>query len=424
MSDRRLIGRVLVRSVAEHDWAAPAPGMEELVAGRDLSGLPAAAAFHGVAGCVHASLRGVPAVPAGVHEGVAGVYHHGLRTHLRALGDLRQVAPALDALDVPWLVVKGPALATTAYARPDLRSYGDVDVLVPAGALPAVLDALQALGCRLVDRNWVLLRERRPGEVHLVLPYGTVLDLHWHVLNEPSLRQVFTVPVGAMVERARPLRLGQVVARTLDPVDTLLHLGLHACLSGGNRLIWVKDVERWLARHPPDWDEVVGRAREWGAGLAVAESLRQARDVLGADVPGDALAAMTGSRVWPAVTAAARRLAPVERATGRRTVARMAARSVRRDGASSLAELGRHLARALFRSNPFDPEPATDDTDPASPGSILHPAGDQRDLEAFLEAARLEAAGPAAGGPPAGRETRRGPRPEPGASSARRDQEG
>jgi len=58
----RAVGRVLVRSVADHDWNTAPEGIDDLVRGADLHELPARAAFHGVTGCVHRSLRDNPLV--------------------------------------------------------------------------------------------------------------------------------------------------------------------------------------------------------------------------------------------------------------------------------------------------------------------------------------------------------------------------
>ncbi len=339
----------------------------------DLAHVARAADFHGVSGCAYHSLRSLPggSPPAALER----QYHQSLRDHLRTLADLAHIAPVLDGLGMPWLVFKGPVLAETVYARPDLRSYTDLDVVVPSTALGTVLDALEAAGAALVDRNWRLLEERMFGQVLLSLPHGTPLDLHWHLVHDVILRRRFRVPVADVLARARRLRVGGVVVPVPDPVDSVLFLALHACLAGGHRLVWLKDLEQAVRSVAPFWDDVVSRGRAWDVALPVSVTLGQARRVLGAGVPIDVLDALAGGRGWGLIVDAAYRMSPVERGLGYRSAARMVTRSTRTSVPSSALELARHIAGAV--SQPLVREPPRVDVDPESPQSSRHAAGER-----------------------------------------------
>ena len=130
------------------------------------------------------------------------------RVHLDIRADSPQDIEALGATVVdkesfPWVVMKGPVLSERCYARPDLRAYGDLDMLVPPASFPGAVAAAVDAGATLVDRNWPLAHRQMRGELMLVLPRGTVLDLHWHVLNEPEAREWFPLDPAAMVARRR-----------------------------------------------------------------------------------------------------------------------------------------------------------------------------------------------------------------------------
>lgn len=43
-----------------------------------------------------------------------------------------------------------------------------------------------------------------------------------------------------------------------------MHLAVHACLSGGHRMVWLKDIERQLVKYPVPRDVVEQRARSAG----------------------------------------------------------------------------------------------------------------------------------------------------------------
>lgn len=378
------VGRLLVRCVTEHDWSVPLPEAVHLAESLDLAAVAAAARFHGVTGCVYRSLQPETSTPGAAV--LVEDYRSDVDRHLRALGDLARLGRALDDRGIDWLVVKGPVLAEVVYPRSDLRGYNDLDVVIRGHDMAEALAAVEGTGGHLVDRNWPLLNRLQIGELLLRLHHGTLLDLHWHLLNEATTRRVFSVPMADLTARARPVRLGTVSARTLDATDTLLHLGFHGSLSGGDRLVWLKDVERAVAANPPDWDALVARARAWGVGPPVALALARSRALLGAAVPDGLPETLAQGRAWLTLAAAADRLSPPARASGNRSPSRIVSRAARRDGASSAAELARRLVRAASQRGRLSATPPTPDTDPDSPGSAHHPLGTAADRQAFLDA--------------------------------------
>src|SRR5205807_2067762 len=82
------------------------------------------------------------------------------------------------------------------------------------------------------------------------------------------------VDMDALFARARSVSLDGPTVLTLDSPDTLLQLALHAALSGGSKLAWLKDIDRAAADPGLDWDEVVRRAETWRVGPVAAVSLR------------------------------------------------------------------------------------------------------------------------------------------------------
>ncbi len=379
--------RLLRRCVTEHDWATAPDGVAALA---DLAGpdrVAAAAEFHGVSGCVHHSLA--PVVSAGRFAGLAAAHHRGVDRHVRALGDLAQLGPTLDALGVSWLVVKGPVLAELHYTRPDLRSYSDLDVVVPASAVGDVLTALGEQGATLLDRNWRLLRELQVGEVLLRLRHETLLDLHWHLFTGPAVRRTFRPSMAELAERARPARVGGTAIRTLDPLDTLVHLGAHATLSGGHRLVWLKDLERVIAGGA-NWDDLVARARSWGMGPAVALALSRARRVLAVPVPAGVPEAMAGGRAYLVAGGAVDLVAPPARSGGSRSIALLLSRSARAGTASTAIEFRRRLRAALPPRARLSLAPFAPDMDPTSLNSPRHDEGSDADRQEFLEAIAAE----------------------------------
>jgi Uncharacterised nucleotidyltransferase len=362
-----------------------------LVAGVDRERLLDAARYHRVIGYAYRALREIDGVDPGLIAALAALDRQGLQAHLRVLGALKRAGEPLDRLAIPWLVVKGPALTETAYKRAGLRLYYDLDLVVPRESFASVLEALEGEGFFLIDRNWDLIRRHMIGELVLSRQEGPEIDVHWDFLYDRKLRREVRMPFDELNARGRPISIGGVAARTLDSTDTLISIALHACKQGGDRLIWLKDVERTVANDPPEWAAVVERSLAWRVNLFVGGMLLRSQRVLGAAVPDDVVRELLPSRAWRATLAGLDRLFPPERSAGFGTPATLVVRSTRGDLPSTLATSAEGLlnrAKRLLRGGALRRDAAQDDPD--DPASRAFPTGAPGSRERYLEEVMLE----------------------------------
>lgn len=384
MRRRRRLGEILVESLRPDGGHVPrnpaGPGSV------DLDGLAELAEFHRVSPAAYLRLRDVQDIPEAVLAPLVGAYHRAVRTHLFALRDLDFVSKALRSLSAPWLVVKGPVLSEAVYSRPDLRMYEDLDIVVPGPALGEALELLEGLGATVADQNWRLVNETMRGELHVLLPSGGLVDLHWHLLNDSTLRTCFDIPMEDIFASARLVEVAGRRVATLGQVDTLVHLALHASMAGANRLIWLKDIEQVVLNESFDWDLLVRRAREWSAGPAVAGLLVRTRRTLGLEVPVGVVPALAGGSTWPWLVATADHLWPVASTGWDRSPGRILARSARRDASSSVVELGRRTMAWVRSGTPTGNLPPGPDARPHSPSSLHWADGGEASKAAFLRA--------------------------------------
>lgn len=389
-SRRRAVGGALVACVREHPLDEPVPELAWHVAQHGLAGIAEAAHRHGVVGCLWTALRAGGLSERDDAAPVREQYRGNVGRYLRTLSDLELVDEVLGASGTGYLVVKGPVLAEHVYRRPDLRGSVDLDLVVAPRDFALALSSLEESGCRVYEANWRLARQRMLGELRLFTPSGTVLDLHWSLFAEQGVREAFPASVDALTRRARTVTLAGRAVRTLDELDTLVHLSLHASLSGGHRLVWCKDIEQVLLRgHEEgwlDWDALVRRARRWNAGPALALMLARTRAVLGADVPEWLAGELMPTRSWRVATRLADRLAPVSRAGGGGSLARLVARSVRGDGRSSLRELTRRGGAWLGHGARRHPPAIRNLFDPTDPSSAAYPDGGADGRARYLDA--------------------------------------
>jgi hypothetical protein len=380
---------VLVACVREHAIDEPVPALSGYVAAHGVAPLHAAAVRHGVVGCLWTALRASGLAERPDAAPTREAYTSALGRHLRTLSDLELVLDVLGGHGIAPMVLRGPVLAEVVYRRPDLRGYADLDVLVAPRDFPAALAALERAGC--VPRvDWLRAPDRMPGALRLATPAGTVLNLHWHVFGPRRLRAELPVNLVVVRARSRVVELAGRRVRTLDGLDTLVHLALQAALAGGDRLVWCKDIEQALLyRSVPDWDLVRARAEQWHAGPALALMLGRARRILGVPVPGPVLDALVPDPAWRALVRAADAVSPI-RAGGRPSPARLVASAARGDGPASRRELARRVAAVLRRPPPVAAgPPGSGQRQPERDGATAASVGGA-ERRAYLDAVRRQ----------------------------------
>jgi hypothetical protein len=380
VSTRRRLAELLLACTTEHDWNRPLPRAVELADGLAAERVVEAAGYHRVVGCVSASLQGSDAEPDLLASLAAASRRTSGRTML-ATAALRSVRDALGA-DVDWLVVKGPILDAVFYPRPRLRSFTDLDVLVAPSQLEATVELLVAAGYVLADSNWQLIRDRVAGELHLQKEGCAPVDLHWTLLFNEHLRQVFRFDTAAMIGRARTFEVAGGPVRTFDAVDTVLHLAVHAALEGGDRLVWLKDIDVAVRAGVP-WDELSARAHDARVQLPVAALLARTARALGTPLPDDLLARLA-PRNWRTLTAAADAAFPAARSTGVGSPATLLARSARDSVAATLGGAARGFARRAGALATGTVRRADHRSDAGHESSLRHPRGGAAERDEYF----------------------------------------
>ena len=164
-----------------------------------------------------------PHFPSDVLGLLRNAHDAGAMLHLRRAAELRRIALALQTYRIPFLALKGMALAEAVYPAPALRFMTDMDLLVPPQHEAAALQIAMDLGYRYADRH--LFAMNLAGEtVTLHLP-GThqLLEIHPRIATAPS-----NSDMQRLFDRSVPIQIAGSAINTLHPEDFLLHLAVHA----------------------------------------------------------------------------------------------------------------------------------------------------------------------------------------------------
>lgn len=272
-----------VVALCRHPDAAPvdwALGVEQL----PLDDVVVTARRWGVVALVHAA-----ALDRGWDELVDRLGRQYRRQAMRSMGlvqALTQIDERARTTGVQPVVVKGPVLSQQLYGDPSARRCIDLDLVVDADELCALIDVLDELGYAPYDDigHWVeALRAGHPvpipSELTLVRDDRTMVDLHSTYRREGRPGEFAAAPSTTTVAIA-----GTHVT-TLAAADNLDYLLGHGHKHGWQRLMWLLDVERLIRASPNTvLDAALDAADRGRRTVAVGSALLVAHELLGLDV--------------------------------------------------------------------------------------------------------------------------------------------
>jgi hypothetical protein len=212
---------------------------------------------------------------------------------MRAEARLRETIAALDRAGIRVVLLKGAAVARTAYRSITERPMADFDLLIEPGKLAAA----QAIAR---EAGWTESERAGPDAAYRLHHHGPPLDdgagtgmrleLHTALF---AAGDPFRLSPDLVRRRSRPIDIaGSLVGLPSRPL-LLLHACLHLAWSHAMREVgWrtLRDIHRLTDGHPEVWDELVRLAIEVRGVTCCYWTLRLARDVASIPVPDRVLA--------------------------------------------------------------------------------------------------------------------------------------
>lgn len=195
--------------------------------------------------------------------------------------ELLRILESFATAGIESFPYKGPVLAVQAYGDVALREFADIDLVLRQRDVAAANRALVSLG--FAPQFPPIFA---PGKTSSLIPgeydyRDTERHLTVELHTERTLRH-FPVPpnLDDLARRAASVSISGHEIRTFSPEDTLVFLCVHGSKDFWERLIWIADVEEFVASHPRlDWDRVYAFAdsvrvrRMLHVGLALADRL-------------------------------------------------------------------------------------------------------------------------------------------------------
>jgi hypothetical protein len=191
---------------------------------------------------------------------------------LRVERMLLRALELLTTASIPSRVLKGAALARTAYPEAELRVFGDIDLLVPSTDVERAVAVLsRGLGATRAQPELRAGFDARFGKEMLLRCNGLELDLH-RVFVDGALG--LTIATDDLFAPPYRFPLAGYELEALPMPQRLLHACYAATLGDWPpRLVSQRDVAQLVLRERPQVTDVLLMARSWQCELVVARAV-------------------------------------------------------------------------------------------------------------------------------------------------------
>ena len=272
---------------------------------------------HGVTPLLYQRLEvGMPAkiVDGKVLDRFHKIYLKNAAMNMRRYNELSKVLRMLQDDGISVIVLKGAHLAEIVYGNIALRPMSDMDLMVKRADLPEVAEKFLKMGYRSNKRlrnEGLSSALQKPSFTDF---HNNNFDIHWTIDNG-----AFKIDVDSLWEQAQSVTVAGVKARALSPEDLLLYIAVHASFhhTFDYRLRSLCDISQtiWHYRDEMDWEQVLLRARQWGADRCLYLMLYLADELLETPVPDSVMDALKPQNFDGSMAALAKRMMFDDQAT-------------------------------------------------------------------------------------------------------------
>jgi putative nucleotidyltransferase-like protein len=198
---------------------------------------------------------------------------------------LLRLADGFDAAGVRFAVLKGASVAHAVYPDTSLRSFGDLDILVPSADYDRACELLHRLGHVRQQPEPRAGFDSRFGKasVHVHPNDGIEVDLHRTLVLGPF--GLWMQPEELM-ESAATFEIGGRRIARLDDTGLLLNTATHAALGWWPpRLVPLRDVVQVTRFGAVEWSALERWCRAWQLTAVLDRAFSSASESLGVERP-------------------------------------------------------------------------------------------------------------------------------------------
>ncbi len=260
------------------------------------------ASWHGLLPLLYWNIRGInpQAVPTTIWSRLEAHFHWNTKRCLFLTGELFKILDLFSTQGIKACPFKGPLLSVAFYGNIGLRSFGDLDILVPREDIHKAVDLLTSLGYgddtakEQLDTDAGDVDPERIGYLqphHYTMTRDVTslglgssrVDLQWRISETHFAFSLDSEKRWAQLTDISILNR-KVPSFPLD--DLFLILSVHGCKHYWYRMKWICDIAEILrTNEAQNWNACMETAKTLGVERMIKLSFFLARNLLDAPVP-------------------------------------------------------------------------------------------------------------------------------------------
>lgn len=234
----------------------------------------------------HMKQHAAELLPPGIAADLKERCLHGGARNLLLAHTLESLLDRFNKAGVDAIPVKGPTLALRAYGELAARRFGDLDILIRRGDLPAAFSCLERAGfcpALTLDTAQLSAYARHEDDLAFVNPAGVLVELHWEL---SGLYLARPLAFDALPTAPESIELLQREVRVLPEPVLLVYLAVHGSKHIWQRLEWLASLHQVAeSLRRQDWDEALELAERWQCRGMLLLGSTLCRELLGTELP-------------------------------------------------------------------------------------------------------------------------------------------
>ena len=207
-------------------------------------------------------------LPEQIEKEWLGIYLYQIAEEKKARQQIKELKEVLDSEQIPMILLKGASAMLRLFPQPGLRTFVDLDILIPADVTPRFKQTMMTAGYKpLSARNSPEDEELQKFDSHLdpICKDGSLMiEPHLNILGAKGDHLAALLEIWEGKEetnsdgiRVSHLNKGQFI------VHTLLHSSRHLTDEGFTEIKWLIDLLYAIKAWKIDWSKVWDVGCKW-----------------------------------------------------------------------------------------------------------------------------------------------------------------
>jgi len=208
-------------------------------------------------------------LPEQIEKEWLGIYLYQIAEEQKARRQIKELKEILDPKGIPFILLKGASAMMRLYPQSGLRTFVDLDILIPADRVSQFKKTMTKAGYKpLAARNSPEDEELQKFASHLdpLCKDGSLMiEPHLSILGVgddhiTALHQIWKEKEEVNIDGVKVDHL----SKEQFIIHTLLHSSKHLTDEGFTEIKWLVDLLYSIKAWRIDWSKVRGIARKWG----------------------------------------------------------------------------------------------------------------------------------------------------------------